>query len=363
MTPKKYAITLILLLGLFFAGNLVIWYGYNGQSFHGFDGHGDLLRLGNIRPAPSETEQQHDGKVCTRCQDYLTSGSTETFDFLTIGDSFSNDGGGEPYQGVLTQEYHAKVLNLRFEKYDVVSLCKMLSDLGYFDRLGTKVVILECVERNIQPIYGDHYLEFIPYTGDPFQTDFLQANPPTPTAAPTRRQLFPGYMVKTNALLLDTKRQLRNHPYRVSDTTDVVSLTSDVFTPKGREHSLIFYHEDLLYLQRPVNVEMVNANLNHLAAILREKGIRLVFLPAPDKFDVYYPQLPEEWNAQWPENPFFDEMLAAQKDYIFIDSKKLLRAAVANGEQDVYWSDDTHWSWKAHQILSAEIMRQLEAGD
>ena len=40
-----------------------------------------------------------------------------------------------------------------------------------------------------------------------------------------------------------------------------------------------------------------------------------------------------------------------QKDYIFINSKKILSEYLEKDEKDIFYVDDTHWSYKASNIL------------
>lgn len=364
MTSKKYTLIFVSMFGLFFIANLIIWYGFNGQSSKGADGHGDLLRMGNLHFVPSETTQVHYETPYTDFKTYVSTNSQETYDVLTIGDSFSNGGGGAAYQGELIQKFNLSVINLcifPYYKYDVFTLFHILDKFGYLDRIQPKIIILECVERYTQTKshLSDPSSPPKDYENDPLPTELSKTEDHENTS--DRHQIFSNYMVKSNRIYLKDQKRFFRHSYRLSSSADRIPLTNDCFSANSRENQLIFMDEDLDYLEHPVDVNRVNDNLNRLAEMLHEKGIQLVFLSAPDKFDVYYPQLSDEWKAQWPENPFFDEMDAVQKNYIFIDSRKLLREAVASGEKDVYWSDDTHWSWKAHQIICAEIMRQIEA--
>jgi len=42
--------------------------------------------------------------------------------------------------------------------------------------------------------------------------------------------------------------------------------------------------------------------------------------------------------------------------YKFIDTKKILTRMIDNNITDVYYSDDTHWSWKASQEIFKKDM-------
>ena len=83
-----------------------------------------------------------------------------------------------------------------------------------------------------------------------------------------------------------------------------------------------------------------------------------MFLPIPDKSDLYYPYFARDRGIA--ENDLFDAIGHLPKQYIFIDSKKVLREAAAKGEKDLFWADDTHWSFKAQQIVGEEIVKALK---
>jgi hypothetical protein len=98
---------------------------------------------------------------------------------------------------------------------------------------------------------------------------------------------------------------------------------------------------------------MLNANLNTIAKRFREKGITLYFMPAADKYTMYSRYI---LNNPYPESVFFELLRKEPRDYVLVDTKNLLNELIEKGEQDVYYSDDTHWSWKASRKI-AESMR------
>jgi hypothetical protein len=43
-----------------------------------------------------------------------------------------------------------------------------------------------------------------------------------------------------------------------------------------------------------------------------------------------------------------------KKEYIFIDTKKILSPLLKQGVKDLYYSDDTHWSYKASEAIAKD---------
>lgn len=96
--------------------------------------------------------------------------------------------------------------------------------------------------------------------------------------------------------------------------------------------------------------------MNLLSKRLKEREIRLIVLPAPDKYDLYSDFIE---NNPFPKNKFFDYLRQLEKEYIFIDSKALLLEHINTGMQDVYFADDTHWSPIASKIIAKKIYEEL----
>ena len=65
----------------------------------------------------------------------------------------------------------------------------------------------------------------------------------------------------------------------------------------------------------------MNNELNTLAKRLKERGIKLIVLPCPDKLDYYYDDIANKYTKPL----FFETMRSLDKDYIYIDSKKILK--------------------------------------
>jgi hypothetical protein len=112
------------------------------------------------------------------------------------------------------------------------------------------------------------------------------------------------------------------------------------------DKKLLFYKDDIRHIGKATSesVRRVNDNMNRLASMLAGKKIRLCFMPAADKYNVYSEFI--ERNP-YPNSAFFELLRPLAKDYSFVDTKSLLREEVEKGEKDIYYADDTHWSWKA----------------
>ena len=97
MTAKKFSTLFLGTILVLAIVSIALWNGVVSRTFRVPDGHGDLNRLGSVVYIPSDTPQYRPQQRHKEFRDYLQEGGTENFDVLTIGDSFSNGGGGAYY--------------------------------------------------------------------------------------------------------------------------------------------------------------------------------------------------------------------------------------------------------------------------
>ena len=348
MNAKKYVLTLTLFLYGFMVLNLAMWFGLTGEIFT----MKDMNRMGSEKTLEALTQDIHYAKHHTELAEYITSGRKESFDVLTLGDSFSN--GRNNYQDYLVDHYGLKVINTRVQN-NCLDDIYLLLNAGIVDELKPSVIILESVERSVQARLG--VVEIIPkiMTREEIVRRLQPAN------AVSKRissGIFPPVLVQWNFTFFYNKIYRILYPEKLSPEVYITSLDRPFFTNTGQETTLMHYWEDLEYLKQPLDAEMVNRNLNNAASLLKAKGIKLIFFAAADKYDLYYPYIVDKKGRS--ENTFFQKMRSLQgKEYVFVDALKPLREALAKGEQDVYWLGDTHWSWKGVKYFCDELVKHI----
>ena len=133
-----------------------------------------------------------------------------------------------------------------------------------------------------------------------------------------------------------------------------------VFSSKHENEILVFVMD---VRNLPMNsdiaaVSRINDVLNHLSALVAEKGSKLIVLPAPDKYSVYYDYI--EDRERYPQPVFFDILKPLEKQYIYIDSDEILKNAVSSGTTDVYFADDTHWSPVGAKLIAEAIKSKMK---
>ena len=349
MSARKYVMTLGTLLFVFVAVNAIFWNAVTRPLFTGWD----FARLGSFRSAESLTGSKHYPEHHTEFADYIMSGRHESFDVLTIGDSFSNGQGGNYYQDCLESEYGLRVLNVRVKNHcleDLYALCES----GLLDEVSPRFVILESVERAVQGRLGEKLISPTPTTRNDVIRRVLAE---TRNKKPETGFLAP-VMVKANATFLRDKLYHILKPERLSPVAYITELDRAMFTNRGQEDLLLYYHEDMSFTSSPLNPEIFARNLSSAAKILRDKGITLIFFAAPDKYDLYHPYIRDKSGK--PANNFFTAMMSVKHEgYTVVDTLALLRSALGRGEKDVYRLDDTHWSYRGIEIFCKELAKYL----
>lgn len=330
--------------------NMLFWYGVTEATFN----HRDLNRLGSCATTKTLTEDIHYEQHHTEFAEYIAAGAAESFDVLTIGDSFTNGADGGSYPDYLVNHYGFKVLNVRLGRYDPLQILYILNESGWLDRISARVVLLESVERAVQYRYGHDIIRPLKIGVNELKR-LLQR----PTNSEELSQKFmPPIMYNANMNYVISKLHHLCNPEELSAETGITELDRKLFTNPGYENVMLYYKDDLMYLSDPINADMLSQNLNNAANLLKARGIKLVFFVGVDKYDLYYPYIIDKKGR--PENPFFPKVRAVQgKDYVFVDTIKPLRDALEHGEKDIYFMNDTHWSHKGIKIVCDEIVKYI----
>ena len=360
MTSKGFSKALAAIITIFFLTNVILYFGWVDNKSFGADGHGDLANLASMAWSKSLTEQKKYERHHLELDDYLertNNGEAIKVDVLTIGDSFTNSGGGAFYQDYLVTKYGVTVVNVpsnRIKGLEALGMVEVLRNNGMLTKIKPKVVIVESVERYLFGRYDDaNYLTDVPALDELTVIKNFTKNKTKPVEK--QDKFFPGYMIKRNINYLhEQSRKWRNKERDVS----FAKLNKNTFTAVGKENELMYITWDFTNPKINPDVEQTAKNIQTVADNLKAMGIELVFLPCPDKSSVYYPFLQPD-GREYAAKPELDELLAVKRDYYMVDAKHILQQAVADGAVDVYWADDTHWSWRGFEIVVDEMMKNI----
>lgn len=345
---KKYTWRVLAVLLAFIAANAVIWKCWTESILAGTSNGGDLARMGYL-PGSKLPRKNHVDLPVRHLEEGEYRG--QPVRVLTIGDSFSNGGGGGKnrfYQDYIASINRCTVLNIEpYQALDPMALTVALMNNGTLDRIRPRYLLLSVTEKFsvaqlAKPV--DFTMHLAPEKLAGLKKMGYNSIPPV--------KVF--FVNEGNFKFLWYSLLYRFSDNAYGGKTHVRELDRPFFSVKDSRR-LLFYRDDIrsIPLSNPKTMALMNANLNTLADLLREKGILLYFMPCVDKYDLYSRFIVEN---PYPASTFFDELRKLPKRYALIDTKKLLLEELERGEKDVFYPDDTHWSWKASRKIFSETL-------
>jgi len=350
---RRFFWQVILVVGLIVLGNVLTWTLATHTILSGEPHLGDLARMGYL-PAYAQLDKTSGpipyGSKHLEFGDY----QGQPIDVITIGDSFSQGGGDSFYQDYIADTYDFGVLNFSelfwyprlTDRFDPI--VNLLND-GTFDRIKPKYVLVQCVERLAGALAGDvdwqassRANEYLSYMRERKVKSRLEA--------PQKKGMFNIGNVKY--LFNKPFYAFAHHDYR--KRIYVQPLESAYFSGRHGD-MLLFHHEDLKSARgyKPEMARRINDNMNELARRFAERNIKLIFLLSVDKYDLYREYIADD--VDYPASTIFADLSAMPKNYQFVDTRQILLQQIREGETDIFWQDDTHWSWKASKVIAASL--------
>lgn len=343
-TFLKYYLGIIILFLMF---HYTVWDKFTSKIFNLSENEmvGDLGRMSYIVDSlTNRTNLQKPNKLI-RGDEFRG----QKIEMITVGTSFSRGaGGGENsfYQDYIANNSNINVLNVRPLENSIETIIILINS-GFIDKYRPKYVLLESIERQCVPGFSKK----IDFDLSMDIKKLLYIIREKKDADPKLNLKFINFN-NYNALIYHVLYYFSNNAYY--SKVFQLNLDQDFFSVKNSA-KLLFYHEDIVNLKLSTNesIQQLNNNLNLLAMTLEEKGCKLIFMPIPDKYTLYSEFIK---NNPYHKSEFFELLRPLHKDYLFIDTKDILLTALRNGEKDIYYSDDTHWSWKAPKIIFSKII-------
>jgi len=268
-------------------------------------------------------------------------------DVLTIGDSFSRGGGGgsnKYYQDHIATIQNLKVMNVKSSNKGHIETILILSSNGILDKLNPTSIILQSVERSAI----DRYAKLIDWDIGLKNNSISFLDKKYSHFKPK-----PAFINKPNYSALLYPLLYKYDDNAIFSKTYIAPLTKNLFSCEDKDR-LLFYYADLKNLSKSNNksVDLLNKNLNKLQKILSEKNIKLYFMPSVDKYNLYSKYIQ---NNQHQKSTFFEMLRALKREYTFIDTKMILEEMLDDNISDVYYCDDTHWSFKASEVIFKQV--------
>lgn len=317
--------------------------------------NGDLGYLGVV-PFPEEYSRDIRTKdVPPKLYNDFQEGGADSV--LTIGDSYSNLG-LDSYVNYLAKRLGGGVANFGVDfsnpTVDPEQIYAYLINTGLFERNPQiKVVVVESAAR--RAIGRLCSVDLTRHPLDSVRPFVAKAT------GPKGMELFPiKRCIEGGLHWMNMASGIGDNPVKKAD------LSLPLFTVKGMESKLYFLEDDLKGARLPQqSFERAKQSLIRMEEMARERGVRFFYLVPPDKYEVYAPYIVE--------NPYPSVNLSGQIAKMFdsipyaVSPIRQLQEMLASGVKDVWKADDTHWSYKASEmvgdIMADRITSETSAHD
>jgi hypothetical protein len=352
---KKYTFLFIIIFLLIIVFHAITWHTISKKVLLVDDQiyNGDLGRTSFKVDSifPRESFKVKKARTLNKKHFVFKDRKSKEVDVITIGDSFANAAtqGKNPYfQDYIATYNNFKVLNILPHFGNFIETVAMLDNSGLLDELKPKAIVIESVERfsvsrfsnNVdlsKNIEKKRLKKILKNTRNYYQT----------------KDPYISFINSQNFRAANFNIQRIFNPYGEYKFAILAPMKKDFFTTKD-SNTLLFHKEDVehMHLVTKENVRKLNENFNKLARKVRRKGIRLYFMPAVDKYNLYEPYIK---NNIYPKSNFFEYLRDLPKDYVLIDTKDILEKELKKGVKDLYYADDTHWSYKASEAIFKKV--------
>ena len=261
---------------------------------------------------------------------------------LTIGDSFSQQEHAG-YQNYMVQE-GVTVANMRRDLYDnPIQYAWNLLDAGVIDSTNIDVMVVEVGERDFSLRINS------------FSTDKVEVGEPD---LPDEGGEENVWDIRQWSLL--RTRDFLMYRYAGRNPVYEAELDRDFFT-SNEPRRLYFYCADILNgltIDVPVRPKIKEV-FNLLTTKAHERGIAFFLMIPVDKYDIYQDFIVDNpYDHPKRVNEEVREILGDIPEVLL--SKYSLQPLIDKGEKDVFLFDNSHWSYKASEVVGKELSRRIK---
>ena len=313
---------------------------------------GDLEILGTINLSGDNNQyrnliyQEHivaDDNVVNILKDTLS----EDVTVVTIGDSFSNL--DDSYSKFLAEKLGERIGNIPMVDDCPIQTAVAILNEGLLDDKLINIVIVETVER-----YLFSRMSRLDFTKSRYFVPKIEDNGSGDVSTKDKVSVE-GDEIHLKSLI---KRSL-NWFLLLFKTSPVIKLKLSSNRFFIEPSNLYFYRDDLtapLALDYD-QLNLVTERLEHLRSMCNERGIKLLFLVAADKYDMYQEDIIDN---PYPAKTILDQLSMRLDSNFIVNSKSILRPYIDQGVKDIYWAGDTHWSPIGSDIIGRELARIIK---
>ncbi len=354
MSSKDFAKYFMVLVVLFLGFHIIVWETCTKYVLADPAKVGDLARLSYSEDLADKQHKDYSIDLPKRHIKSSLYDYNESIDLITVGDSFSNGRAkakNRYYQDYIATNSNIYVLNIEmtYNKRDtpLETVVYMLNS-GLIDEIKPKYLLIESAERFTIQRLGENRLNMELNASKEQLKKFFKEHPYS-LHIPENNMINTG---NYKALLYKILYKFRNNAFFSRIFKE--NLSEKKFSV-GDGKQILIIREAIENIKKTNadGIAILNDNLNTLSHALKKKGIKLYYMPAADKFNVYRKYI---MNDKLPKSTFFEMLREQKKDYTFIDTKKILSNKIDKSEIDVYYVDDSHWSYRASDEIFSKIL-------
>lgn len=265
-------------------------------------------------------------------------------DIVTFGDSFSQQG-INGFQNYLAHRRNRRITNVvaDLSKTSPAQMAIYMLESGLLDNKA-EFLVLEIVERHViggwSSLKYDEDIKELPIgegDGNPRDTDKLS---------------WLGRLFKQGKDWMKIGLGFASNPIHR------VGLSKACFGMPQKENMLYFYDEDLMLTEvTDQQMKCFTDNLLKLDQLCKSKNIKLIFCIVPDKYEVYQ-HLTD--HSIYPEKKLGVQISNATDTLDFVVNPRIgIIKKIDAGEKDVYFPNDTHWSYKGASFAADMIYDRI----
>jgi len=380
---RKYTLVAILFIVLFAAVNSVVYYCFTKDSLIPVRivsaderiAFGDLSRLSHLNGLRQYvTLSNHDS------QEYIMDKKLRSFPVYTIGDSYTD------YRDYSTRIPHLLSQVIKTNVYNMTgqTVNAMMDFLASDSMDGShkpKVVVWEIVERTassnhmILKNFDAMYAEALKRKSkvrsgriysdaevvEPVFTEFKISSKDDHLKWYDLRGRMECWKSKGNPLnSINLDFLLNNISYYTSGKLLRGRNLVNIAHLKNGDPLLYYENERGAFLFGHANVGQTVEFVARVNAMLKEKGITLIFYVVPDKFNGYYNSIQDAYKFG-EDHDFMGKLTAAlsEKGVLTFNLLPEFREKIQQGSKDIYLLDDSHWDVGGKRIAVDNIVNEL----
>ena len=269
---------------------------------------------------------------------YRKQNSMKRNEIIIVGDS--NAVGSGLSQEEILSEVLEKKINRHVYPYAPAGFKSYFYEKRFLDN-PPDVVIFQIIEREIISLQSPHI---------PNQKLFVWIN--------RLRETIREFHLQPVAIFLDRAFIKMNMLNYLKASIKPKEVRGIIGKGEIEEKRMIFLQGKSAHAEISLSqIAQIIKTLKQYASLFREKGIRFIFVPIPNKETIYYRNIPALKKRSFFLSHLINELKKTDVEYL--NTLELFNSASQSGQKLLYFSDDSHWNAKGVELVSQLLYDRL----